>query len=151
MKTMPRIALALSAFAAVGASAQTFYSGQADQERRDRNREEALAAYEGGHTSSTTTDRYGHPTAREETHKAANATRHGAHEVAEETRDVTHKAANATRKAGHKTAEEARHVSDKANAKYGKPMNAGKANPEGINPAGVSSASPTAPSNGTTK
>jgi hypothetical protein len=30
-------------------------------------------------------------------------------------------------------------------------MNAGKANPEGINPAGVSSASPTAPSNGTTK
>jgi hypothetical protein len=30
-------------------------------------------------------------------------------------------------------------------------MNAGKANPEGINPAGVSSASPTAPSNGVTK
>jgi hypothetical protein len=149
MKTMPRIALALSAFAAVGAGAQTFYSGQADQDRRERNREEALAAYHNG--SSTTTDRYGHTTAREETHKAANATRHGAHEVAEETREVTHKSANAVRRAGHKTAEEARHVSDKANAKVGPPMNAGKANPEGINPAGVSSASPTAPSNGTTK
>src|SRR3954451_14672737 len=61
MKTMPRIALALSAFAAVGAGAQTFYSGQADQDRRERNREEALAAYHNG--SSTTTDRYGHTTA----------------------------------------------------------------------------------------
>src|SRR4051812_29761639 len=67
MKTLPKIALALSAFAAVGASAQTFYSGQADQERRERNREEALSAYHSGDRMSTTTsDRHQHATAREE-------------------------------------------------------------------------------------
>ena len=40
---------------------------------------------------------------------------------------------------------------DKVEAKVGPNKNAGKANPEGINPKGVSSADPTAPSNGTTK
>lgn len=148
MKIPSKIALALSAFAVVGASAQTIYSGQADQERRERNREEALAAYRAG-TPSPTYDR--HETMHERMHGAAHSTRHAGHEVAESTRHVTHKSANAVRRAGHKTAEKAREISDKANAKFGEPVNAGKANPEGINPKNVSSASQTAPSNGTTK
>jgi hypothetical protein len=145
MKIMiPKIALALSAFAVVGASAQTYYNGQADNDRRERNREEALADYHSGHTSAKATIRH-------DSHETAEAARRGGHEVAEETREVTHKSANAVRHAGHKTANEARHVSSKANAKFGPPVNEGKANPDGINPLSVSSASPTAPSNGTTK
>jgi hypothetical protein len=156
MKTMiPRIALALSAFAVVGASAQTYYTGQADNERRERNREEALADYQAGHTSAKATMRHdAHAVAdasRHTGHEVAQESREGAHEVAESTREVTHKSANAVRHAGHETAQEARHISDKATAKYGEPVGKGKANPQGINPVGVSSASPTAPSNGTTK
>jgi hypothetical protein len=157
MKIPSKIALALSAFAVVGASAQTVYSGQADQERRDRNREEALAAWRADHTSASDRE-----TVRERGHHVANKTRRGGHEVAESareeghevansTRGVTHKSANAVRRAGHKTAEKARELTDRANAKFGGPVNHGKANPEGVNPVGVSSASPTAPSNGTTK
>ena len=95
--------------------------------------------------------RTSHPTAREETHKAAEATRHAGHEVAEGAREVGHETATVAHKAGHQTAEAARHTTDKVEAKVGPAKNTGKANPEGINPAGVSSASPTAPSNGTTK
>jgi hypothetical protein len=43
----------------------------------------------------------------------------------------------------------ARHFSNDVNAKVGgPPKNASKARPEGVNPVGVSGASPTAPSNG---
>ena len=149
MKLLPIVL----AFAAVGASAQTYYTGQSDQERRDRNREEALADYRAGHmsTSTTTYTTPRHHTAREETHKAANATREAGHEVAEGAREVGHETANVARKAGHRTAEAARHTTEKVESKVGPNKNAGKANPEGINPAGVSSASPTAPSNGATK
>ena len=136
MKSMPKIVLALGAFATFGASAEMFYSGQADAERRERNREEALASYRSGHTTPTAVEN----AVRRDTHRAAEATRH-----------ATHRSANAVRRAGHKTAEKAREISDRANAKFGEPMNVGKANPEGINPRNVSSASPTAPSNGTTK
>ena len=136
MKSMPKIVLALSAFATFGASAEMFYSGQADAERRERNREEALASYRAGHTTPSASE----STVRREAHQAADATRHAAH-----------RSANAVRRAGHKTAEKAREISDRANARFGEPMNAGKANPDGINPRNVSSASPTAPSNGTTK
>jgi len=161
MKLLPIVL----AFAAVGASAQTYYTGQADQERRERNVEEALANYRAGHTNATTTTTYSthrHATVREESHKAANATRgagheaanatrEAGHEVAEGAREVGHETANVARKAGHRTAEAARHTTDKVEAKVGPAKNAGKANPEGINPEGVSSASPTAPSNGATK
>jgi hypothetical protein len=149
MKLLPIVL----AFAAVGASAQTYYTGQADQERRDRNREEALADYRAGHMNATTTtySTHRHATVREESHKAANATREAGHEVAEGAREVGHETANVARKAGHRTAEAARHTTDKVEAKVGPNKNAGKANPEGINPEGVSSASPTAPSNGVTK
>jgi len=125
MKTPSKIALVLGAFAVVGASAETYYSGQADQERRERNREEALAAYEAQHPSDSSSVRGDRETARERTHDAARSMRHGGHEVADTTRRVTHKTANAVRHAGHKTAEKARQVSDKANSKFGEPMDAG--------------------------
>jgi hypothetical protein len=146
MKLLPIVL----AFAAVGASAQTYYTGQSDQERRDRNREEALESYRAGHMSATTTYTTKH-TVRGETHKAANATREAGHEVAEGAREVGHETANAARKAGHRTAEAARNTTEKVERKVGPNMNAGKANPDGINPKGVSSASPTAPSNGVVK
>ena len=146
MKLLPIVL----AFAAVGASAQTYYTGQSDQERRDRNREEALESYRAGHMSATTTYTTKH-TVRGETHKAANATREAGHEVAEGAREVGHETANVARKAGHRTAEAARNTTDKVERKVGPNMNAGKANPDGINPKNVSSASPTAPSNGATK
>ena len=44
MNNMPKIVLALSALATFGASAEMYYSGQSDAERRERNREEALAS-----------------------------------------------------------------------------------------------------------
>ena len=155
MKAMHKIVLALTAFAAVGASAQTVYSGQSDQERRDRNREEALGHYRSGASTSTsstapmsTAERK--ERVREKTHEAAESTRRGAHEVADTTRRVTHKSANAVRRAGHKTAVKARDITDRTNAKFGTAPK-GNANPEGINPVSTSSASPTAPSNGITK
>ena len=83
--------------------------------------------------------------------KAANETREAGHEVAEGAREVGHDTANVARKAGHRTAEAARNTTDEVERKVGPNMNAGKANPEGINPAGTSSASPTAPSNGVSK
>jgi hypothetical protein len=151
MKNMHKIVLALGAFAAFGASAQTVYSGQADQERRDRNREEALSHYRGDASTTNSTSTYERRgSAREKTHEVAQSTRHGAHEVADSTRRVTHRSANAVRRVGHKTAEKARDITDRTNAKFGSSPK-GNANPEGINPVGVSSASPTAPSNGTTK
>ena len=147
MKNMHKIVVALGALAVFGASAETVYSGQADQERRERNREEALSHYRGDSSSSTYDRR---ESARERTHEVARSTRHGAHEVADETRRVTHRSADAVRRAGHKTANKAREITDRTNAKFGTSPK-GNANPEGINPVGVSSASPTAPSNGTTK
>jgi hypothetical protein len=149
MKLLPIVL----AFAAVGAGAQTYYTGQADQERRERNVQEALDNYHAGHMSGTSTT-YSAPqrhTVRGETHKAAEATRDAGHQVAEGAREVGHETANVARKAGHRTAEAARNTTDKVERKVGPNKNAGKANPEGINPAGTSSASPTAPSNGTTK
>ena len=87
MKLLPIVL----AFAAVGVSAQTYYTGQADQERRDRNREEALENYRAGHMSATTEyTAPRHHTVRGEAHKAANETREAGHEVAEGAREVGH-------------------------------------------------------------
>lgn len=144
MKIMPKIVLALTAFAAIGASAQTVYSGQSDQERRERNREEALSNYRTGTSTTTTT------TAPMTTAERKERVREKTHEAAESTRRVTHKSANAVRRAGHKTAVKARDITARTNAKFGTAPK-GNANPEGINPVGTSSASPTAPSAGTTK
>lgn len=158
MKVLPKLVLVLSAAAACSVSAQTVYSGQADQARRERNREEALQNYRAGRPATTTTtttydtmpaDRRS-TTMREKTHNAAESVRSGTHKAANAARRVTHKSANAVRGAGHATASKAREVTDRTNAKFatrGKPH----PNPEGINPAGMSSTAPTAPSAGTTK
>lgn len=98
MKTSPKLVLALLAAVSCAAGAET-YSSQADQARRERNREEALADYRAGHT-----------TARAEAHEAANAARRGGHKVAESTREAGHKVANEGRHVGHKVAEESRSV-----------------------------------------
>lgn len=153
MKILPQIVLVLSAVAACGASAQTVYSGQADQERRERNREEALSNYRAGRPATATTSMpmsERKETVREKSHDAAQSARSGTHKVAESTRRVTHKSANAVRRAGHATAAKAREITDRTNAKFatrGRPH----PNPQGINPVGMSSTAPTAPSAGTTK
>jgi hypothetical protein len=124
MKTPSRLVLALLALASCAATAQTIYSGQADQERRERNREEALANYREHHeTTSTDTMSERHERAREKTHDVAQKTRHEAHEVADSTRRVTHKSANAVRRAGHKTAVKARDITARADAKFGPRVN----------------------------
>ena len=51
MKTSPKLVLALLAAVSCAAGADT-YSSQADQARRERNREEALASYRAGNTTA---------------------------------------------------------------------------------------------------
>jgi membrane protein involved in colicin uptake len=153
MKKSAKLVLAALALASCAAGAETVYSGQSDQERRDRNREEALANYRSHAQDRQSADskvQRAENSTKRAAHEVAESTRHASHEVAETTRHASHKTANAARHAGHKTAQEARHITARADAKFGAVQH-GKANPEGVNPVGVSSASPTAPSNGVTK
>jgi hypothetical protein len=150
MKTSSRLAVVVLAFASCAVGAQTVYSGQADQERRERNREEALAHYRTDTSSSSMNTNDRKEGMRDKTHEVAQKTRHETHQVADATRRVTHKSANAVRHAGHQTAVKARDITARTDAKFGTSPK-GNANPEGINPVGTSSASPTAPSNGVTK
>ena len=106
MKTSPKLVLALLAAVSCAAGAET-YSSQADQARRDRNREEALAHYRAGNT-----------TAREETHSVAESARHEAHKVAEGTRNVAHKTAKEADRFGHKVAVQARATTARTEAKF---------------------------------
>ena len=109
MNILPKLALTLVALASGAAGAATVYSSQADQERRDRNREEALAAYHAspGSMDERTTDS-DHRTLREKTHHAA-----------QETRAKTHKTAQTVRGFTHRQAEKVRDFTDRENAKYG--------------------------------
>lgn len=157
MKILSKLVFVFSVAAACSVSAQTVYSGQADEARRERNREEALQNWRAGRPATTTTTttydaRSGDRgmTARERTHSAAESARSGTHRAANAVRKGAHKTANVARRAGHATASKAREVTDRTNAKFathGKPH----PNPQGINPVGMSSTAPTAPSAGTTK
>lgn len=139
MNNVRKLVLVLTTVAAASVGAQTIYSGSADQERRERNREEALSHYRTGSTTRSTATEERSESMREKTHEAASSVRRGSHRVAESTRRVA-----------HKTAAKARDITDRTNAKF--PAQANKSvNPDGINPMGVSTASPTAPSNGITK
>lgn len=145
MKTSPRLVLALLAVASCAASAQTIYSGQADQDRRERNREEALEHYHAGSTTTTqpmTHDR--RESAREETHEAAQKMRHGAHKAAEKTRRAAHKTANESRRVGHKIAEKARDTTASADAKFGTVKKKG-GHGEASNPTGMSNTAANGP------
>ena len=125
MKTSPKLVLALLAAVSCAAGADT-YSSQADQARRERNREEALASYRAGST-----------TARQEAHEVAQSARHAGHEVAESSRNVAHKTANEGRRVGHKVAVKARDTTAKADAKFGtvekKDAHGEASNPTGMN------------------
>jgi hypothetical protein len=125
MKTSPKLVLALLAAVSCAAGADT-YSSQADQARRERNREEALASYRAGNT-----------TARQEAHEVAQSARHAGHEVAESSRNVAHKTANEGRRVGHKVAVKARDTTAKADAKFGtvekKDAHGEASNPTGMN------------------
>jgi hypothetical protein len=124
MKTSPKLVFALLALASCAAGAETYYSGQADQERRDRNREEALQNYHGENNGSSTTGmRRDRSAVREDTHEGAQKARRGAHNVADTTRRVSHKTADTARRVGHKTAVKARDITDRANAKFGRSPN----------------------------
>ena len=121
MKTSPKLVFALLALASCAAGAETYYSGQADQERRDRNREEALQNYraDSGSSSTSARARHDHETVRQETHEGAQKMRHGAHEVAETTRHAEHETANTANRLGHKTAVKARDITAHTEAKVG--------------------------------
>jgi len=118
MKTSPKLVLALLAVVSCAASADT-YSSAADQARRDRNREEALANYRAGHASAREDAHDVAESARRGTHKAAEATREVGHDVASEGRHVGHKVANESRRVGHNVAVKARETTARADAKFG--------------------------------
>ena len=133
MKTSPKLVLALLAAAVSCAVGAETYSSQADQARRERNREEALANYRAGHT-----------TAREEAHDVAQSARHAGHEVAESSRHVAHKTADEGRHVGHKVAVKARETTAKADAKFGT-VEQKDAHGEASNPSGMSTTTANGP------
>ena len=132
MKTHRKLVLALLAAVSCAAGAET-YSSQADQARRDRNREEALAHYRAGSTS-----------ARAETHEAAQSARHASHKVANEGRRVGHKVANESRRVGHKVAVKARESTARAEAKFGT-VQKKDSHGEASNPSGLSNTAANGP------
>ena len=84
---------------------------------------------------------------REKTHDGAASVRRSSHHVAESTRHAAHNTANTARRLGHKTAVKARDVTARVDAEMPAKTQP-SVNPEGINPVGMSTKSPTAPSNG---
>lgn len=107
MKILPTLVLVLTAAATCAAGAETSFSSQADQERRDRNREEALEHYRAA--NGTADDRAApRETLRERTH-----------DTAETVRAKTHRTAQSVRHFTHRQAEKARDFSDRQNARYG--------------------------------
>ena len=123
MKTSAKLVLALLAAVSCAAGSET-YSSQADQARRDRNREEALAHYRAGNT-----------TANQEAHNVAQSARHAGHKVAEESRHLGHEVAQGSRHAGHKVAVQARETTARTEAKFA-PVEKKDPHGEAANPSG---------------
>lgn len=151
MKIMSKLVLALTAFAAIGASAQTVYSGQSDQERRERNREEALSNYRANNGAPATRREMAREDARdakervrEDAREAKDKVRHGAHKVASTTRRVAHKTANESRRVGHKIAVKARETTARADAKFGT-VDKKDGKGEASNPTGLSNTAANGP------
>jgi len=106
MKNIARFVFVVTAIAACGtALAQS--SMQSDQERRDRNREEAMAKHGEPMSADRPVER--HTTMREKTHRVAETTREKTHHVAESTRDFT-----------HRQAQKVRNFGDRQNERFGK-------------------------------
>ena len=143
MKTPSKLVLALLAAVSCAAGAET-YSSQADQARRDRNREEALAHYRAGNTTARVEAHEAAQSARHGAHKAADSTRDAAHTVADEGRHVGHKVANESRRVGHKVAVKARESTARADAKFGT-VEKKDGHGEASNPTGLSNTAANGP------
>jgi hypothetical protein len=117
MKFLPKLALATTAFLACTVGAQAALSDQADQERRDRNREEALAAYraQNGGTTAPRGDR----TLRGKAHDTAETVRDKAHDTADTVRGKTHRTAQNVRGFTHRQAEKTRDFGARHGARRG--------------------------------
>lgn len=107
MKSISKLVIALATLGSCAvATAQPY--GPADQQRRERNREEAIANYErmqrdGGDTRDTRTmhsTRDG--TVREDARDAKNSARSKTHDVAQSTRSFTHRQLNKVRNFGER-------------------------------------------------
>jgi hypothetical protein len=96
MKTIQRYALALATLGTCAIAAAQPYS-QADQERRDRNREEVMAQHQ--HDMDRDTHKSG---AREEMHEGAQKVRSKTHKAAQSTRSFTHHQLNKVRNFGER-------------------------------------------------
>ena len=143
MKTLPKLVLALLATASCAAGADT-YSSQADQARRDRNREEALANYRAGNTTARAEAHDVAQSARRAGHEVAETSRHVGHEVANEGRHVGHTVASESRQAGHKVAVKARDTTARTEAKFA-PVEKKDPHGEGANPSGLSNTAANGP------
>ena len=99
MKSIAKFVFAATAIAACAAATAQPY-GQSDQERRERNREEAIAKY--GEPMNADRSMESHTTAREKTHRVAETTREKTHHVAESTRNFTHRQAQKMRNFGER-------------------------------------------------
>ncbi len=96
MKTASRLVLAIVTLGSCAlAGAQPF--SQSDQERRDRNREEAIAHHEHMNTSSEHMSG-----AREEMHEGASNVRAKTHHAADKTRSFTHRQLDKVRNFGER-------------------------------------------------
>ncbi len=109
MKTLVKLAVALTAVASCAAFAQG--DSDADRVRRERNVDEVLAAHHlqrdtmnDSHAQTMANDR---DSARERTHH-----------IAGKTRETTHKVAQSTRNFTHRQAEKLRDFSARQNARY---------------------------------
>jgi hypothetical protein len=99
MNPIAKLVLALVAASAGGAVlAQS--NGSADQERRDRNREEAMTKHHLSDDGQTDSGAMRHEGMREKTHEAADATRDFSHRTADKTRSFTHHQAEKMRNFG---------------------------------------------------
>ena len=100
MNAFTKIALTLATVGScVAASAQT-YDSQADQERRARNRDEAVAAWERQHNGRS----------------EAAYTEHDTHHAS--VREKTHEEASKTRSFTHRQLNKLRRFSDRQNARF---------------------------------
>ncbi|MEO8836885.1 MAG: hypothetical protein ABI364_09110 [Caldimonas sp.] len=120
MKTLAKLTLSLVVLASGAASAATMYSHEADQARRDRNRDEAIAAYEASpQYRRSQNEHMNDGTMKQKSHRAANTVRRDTHRAASKVRKDTHKSAQAVRGFTHRQAEKVRDFTDRENAKYG--------------------------------
>jgi hypothetical protein len=99
MKFLPKLVIAATALMAGAVGAQAAMSDQADQDRRARNREEALAAYHAQNDGATTTTRDDR-SLRAKTHDVADTVRGKTHRTTQKVAGFTHRQAEMARDFG---------------------------------------------------